>query len=72
MDGFSIAGARPLAILEGFMDRYGIAKEIPGFGEHKFFVKKEMRIMFLGILDIEKYLEVLEAVKSRGLTTSIT
>jgi len=51
-----ISEMRPLDVLKGFMNRYGLAKAIPGFGERRIFVEKNVDVFFFGILDIEKYL----------------
>ena len=63
MDGKDISKMKPLEILTEFMNRYGIPKEISGFGEQKVFVEKTLKIFFSGVLDIERYLE---AAKSLG------
>ena len=63
MDGTDISKMKPLEVLTEFMNRYGIPKEISGFGEQKVFVEKRLKIFFGGVLDIERYLE---AAKSMG------
>ncbi len=60
MDGFDISRAKPMDLLKEFMNRYGIAKVIPRFGEQKFLIVKDANVFFPGILDMEKYLEAVE------------
>lgn len=62
LEGVEIYGMKPLGILKEFMDRYGMGKEIPGFGEKKFFVDRTSCISFFGILDIEKYMEAVNGI----------
>lgn len=62
LDGADIAKMKPLEILTEFMNRYGVAKAIPSFGEHKIFIERRLNIFFPGILDIEKYLEALKTI----------
>jgi hypothetical protein len=57
LDGSDISKMKPLDVLIVFMNRYGISKEIPGFGEQKILIKKAPKVFFPGILDVEKYLE---------------
>ena len=64
LDGLNINAVKPLDVLREFMNRYGIKKSIPGFGEHNFFVEKNVNVFFLGILDIEKYLEAVKNIQS--------
>jgi len=56
LDGMDIGRSKPFDVLKEFMNKYGIAKDIPGYGQQKIFVKREMRVVFLGLLDVEKYL----------------
>ncbi|MEM5829769.1 MAG: hypothetical protein QW040_03615 [Candidatus Aenigmatarchaeota archaeon] len=60
LDGLNIAKMRPVEILEEFMEKFGILKLIPGYGECKFLIDKKSKIFFHGILDIEKYLQALK------------
>lgn len=62
LEGLDISKMKPLDILTEFMNRYGIAKDVPGFGEHKIFIERNHKIFFPGILDIEKYLETLKSI----------
>lgn len=62
LDGANISKMKPLAVLTEFMNRYGIDKDIPRFGKHKIFIEKSMNIFFLGILDIDKYLEAVKKI----------
>ena len=39
LDGMNIAKMKPIDVLTEFMNKYGIAKEIPGFGEQKVFIE---------------------------------
>lgn len=62
LDGTDISKMKPIDILKEFMNRFGVAKEIPGFGEQKIFIDKKVNVFFFGILDIEKYLEAVNVV----------
>jgi hypothetical protein len=62
LDGFNINKMKPIDVLTEFMNKYGIAKEIPQFGEHKILIERKMKIFFLGVLDIEKYLADLKNI----------
>lgn len=62
LDGNDISKMKPLEVLTEFMNRYGITKNIAGVGEHKMFVDKKLNVLFLGILDIEKYLEAVKNI----------
>jgi len=64
LDGVGIANMKPLEILTGFMNKYGMSKTIPGFGEHKIFIERKSKIFFPGILDIEKYLADIKNIQS--------
>ncbi len=55
---------KPVDVLKEFMNIYGIDKDIPGFGKKKFFVEKNARDIFLGILDIEKYVEAMKNIEN--------
>jgi hypothetical protein len=57
LEGIDIRKLRPVQVLKEFMNRYGISKAVPGFGEVKVFIEKTVKVMFLGILDIDKYVE---------------
>lgn len=59
VDMDKLARMRPLELLAALMNKYGIPKQLAGAGECKVFVEKDSPIFFLGILDIEKYLEAL-------------
>lgn len=59
LDGVDISKMRPLDALKEFMNRYGMIKSVPGIGDHKIFVEKNTNVYFLGILDIDKYLEAM-------------
>ena len=52
MDGVDISRMKPLEILREFMEKYGVTKSLPGFGDCKTFIEKNASIFFFGILDI--------------------
>jgi hypothetical protein len=62
LDGIDISKMKPLDVLKEFMNRYGITKTIPGFGEHKILIERKHNIFFPGIIEIEKYLEAIKSV----------
>ena len=62
LDGMNIAKSKPLDVLTAFMEKYGVPKEIPQFGEHKIFVERSMKLFFPGVLDIDKYLADLKTI----------
>src|SRR4030043_1445974 len=39
LDGIEISRMKPLEVLTEFMNKYGIAKEVPGFGQQKIIIK---------------------------------
>ncbi len=62
LDGIDISKTRPVGILKEFMDRYGESRSIPGCGEQKFLIDKRLGIFFLGIVNIEKYMEAVKNI----------
>jgi len=60
LDGFDIPRMKPVDVLKEFMNRYGIPKMIPKFGEQKILIERKTNIFFPGIVDIEKYLEAVK------------
>lgn len=62
LNGNDVSKMKPLDLLLEFMNIYGISRTVPGFGEHKVFVERKMKIFFPGILDIEKYMEALKNI----------
>jgi len=56
LDGINIAKTKPLDVLTAFMEKYGVPKAIPQFGEHKIFIERSLKVFFPGVLDIDKYL----------------
>jgi hypothetical protein len=62
LDGADLTKMKPLDILQEFMNRYGLSKQLPGFGEHKFFIERRLKLFFPGILDIDKYQEALKNI----------
>jgi hypothetical protein len=65
LDGTDISKMKPLEVLTEFMNRYGISKEVPGFGQQKIIIKKAPKVFFPGILDVEKYLEAVKNISGR-------
>jgi hypothetical protein len=62
LEGVDIPKLKPLQVLKEFMNRYGVSKSVPGFGEVKIFVEKNVNVVFFGILDIDKYLEAIKRI----------
>jgi hypothetical protein len=44
------------------MNKFGLAKNFPIYGECKFLIDKKSKFFFPGILDIVKYLETLKSL----------
>jgi len=61
-DGVDISKMKPIQVLTELMNRYGISKSIPGFGERKILVEKNSNIFFPGILNMEAYLEAVKNI----------
>jgi len=62
MDGADMSRMKPIEVLKEFMDRYGVAKTIPGFGERNILLEKNTDVFFLGVLNVEKYLEAIKNI----------
>lgn len=62
LDGTDISKMKPLEVLTEFMNKYGISKEVPGFGQQKIIIKKSPKVFFPGILDVDKYLEAVKSI----------
>jgi hypothetical protein len=62
LDGMNIAKAKPIDVLTAFMEKYGVTKAIPQFGEHKILIDRKLKIFFPGVLDIDKYLADLKTI----------
>jgi hypothetical protein len=62
LNGSDLGKMKPVEILEEFMNKFGIVKNLPIYGECKFLIDKKSKFFFPGILDIEKYLEALKSL----------
>ncbi len=60
--GFVVHGSRPSDILREFMKNYGVVKGVQGMGNYRFLVDRKNNVLFLGILDVEKYMNDVNAL----------
>jgi len=62
LDGVDIGKMKPIQLLTEFMNKYGVSKSIPSFGERKVLVEKNSNVFFPGILNMEAYLEAVKNI----------
>jgi len=62
LPGVDLRKPKPIEVLSALMDKYGIEKEIAGYGPRKLLIEKGSKIFFPGILDIDRYLADMQKI----------